>query len=98
MERIQEQFVATVQPHVLFQEIPEVQVLEGIKVSQTTLNTSSTSTSSDVPAATHAATATLTPVDAPVTTAYYVPILHFSGDSVGIQSCVPLNDVLSCLV
>ena len=25
-------------------------------------------------------------------------ILHFSGDSVGIQSCVPLNDVLSCLI
>ena len=50
------------------------------------------------PAATHAATATLTPVDAPVTTAYSVPILHFSGDSVGIQSCVPLNNVLSCLV
>ena len=34
--------------------------------------------------ATHAATATLTLVDAPVTTAYSVPILHFSGDSVGI--------------
>ena len=49
-------------------------------------------------AATHAATATLTPVVAPVTTAYSVPILHFSGDSVGIQSCVPLNHVLSCLV
>ena len=50
------------------------------------------------PAATHAATATLTAFDAPVTTAYSVPILQFSGDSVGIQSCVPLNDVLSCLV
>ena len=50
------------------------------------------------PAATHAATATLTPVDAPVTTAYSVPILHFSGDRVGIQCCVSLNDVLSCLV
>ena len=36
-------------------------------------------------AATHAATA------------YSVPILHFSGNNVGIQSCVPLNDVLSCL-
>ena len=55
-------------------------------------------TDDDVPAATHAATATLTPVDAPVTTAYSVPILHFSGDSVGIQSCVPLNNVLSCMV
>ena len=50
------------------------------------------------PAATHAATATLTPVDAPVTTAYSVSILHFSGDSVGIQSCVSLNNVLFCLV
>ena len=49
------------------------------------------------PAATHAATATLTLVDAPVTTAYSVPILHFSGDSVGIESCVPLNNVVSCL-
>ena len=47
--------------------------------------------------ATHAATATLTLVDAPVTTAYSVPILHFSGDSVGIESCVPLNNVVSCL-
>ena len=63
--------------------------MERIQASQTTLNTSSTSTSSDVPAA------TLTPVDAPVTTAFSVPILHFSGDSIGIQSCVPLNDVLS---
>ena len=67
--------------------------MERVQASQTSLNTSSTSTSSDVPAATHAATATLTPVDA-----YSVPILHFSGDSVGIQSCVPLNGVLSCSV
>ena len=40
----QEQIVATVQPHDRFQEIPEVQVLERIQVSPTTLNTSSTST------------------------------------------------------
>ena len=52
----------------------------------------------DLPAASHAATATPTPVDEPVTTAYSVPILHFSGDSVGIQSCVPLNNVFSCMV
>ena len=48
-----------------------------------------------MPDATHAAVATLTPVDAPVTTAFSVPILHFSGDSVGVQSCVPLKNVLS---
>ena len=41
------------QPPVIFQEITEVQVV----ASQTALNTSSTSTSSGVPAATHAATA-----------------------------------------
>ena len=67
-----------------------------------------TQTDDDVPAATincstalaatHASTATLTLVDAPVTTAYSVPILHFSGDSVGIQSCVPLNNDFSCVV
>ena len=85
VERTQEHILATVQPHVLFQEIPEVHVVERIQASQTTLNTSSTSTSRCVPAATHAATA------------YSVPILHFSGDNVGIQSCVLLNDVLSCL-
>ena len=62
----QEQIVATVQPHVRFQEIPEVQVVQRIQGSQTTLNTSSTSTSSDVPAATRAATATTTPVGAQV--------------------------------
>ena len=49
-------------------------------------------------AATHAATASLTPVDAPVTTAYSVSILHFSGDSVGIQRCVPPNNVFPCMV
>ena len=31
-------------------------------------------------------------------TACSVPILHFSGDSVGIQGCVSLNNVLSSLV
>ena len=54
-------------------------------------------TDGDVLAATHAATARLTPVDAPVTTAYYVPILHFSGDSVGIQKGLSLwSETLLC--
>ena len=48
-------------------------------------------TDDDVPVATHAATATLTLVDAPVTTAYSVPIFHFSGESVGIPSSVFLE-------
>ena len=59
---LQEQNVETVQPHVLFQEIPERSRL-WIEVSQTTLNTSSTSTSGGVLAATHAATALATTVD-----------------------------------
>ena len=63
---LQWQIVATVQPHVRFQEISEVQVVERIQVSQTTLNTSSTSTSSGVPAATHAATALAAAVDIPL--------------------------------
>ena len=33
-----------------------------------------------------------------LTAAYSVPILHFSGDSGGIQSCVSLNDVRSGMV
>ena len=45
-------------------------------------------TDDDVLAAIHAATATLTLVDSPVTAADSVPILHFSGDSVGIQKIV----------
>ena len=49
----------------VFQEIPEIQVVERIQVSQTTLNTSSTSTSSGVPIATHAATTLATTVDDP---------------------------------
>ena len=51
------------QPPVIFQEIPEVQVVERIQSSQTALNTSSTSTNSGVPAATHAATAVATTDD-----------------------------------
>ena len=47
----------------VFKKFPEVQVVERIQVSQTTLNTSSTSTSSGVPAATHAATALATTDD-----------------------------------
>ena len=68
---LQEHIVATVQPHVRFQEIPEVQVVERIQVSQTTLNTSSTSTSSGVPAATHAAMLLATTDDDP-----FPPILE----------------------
>ena len=45
-----------------FQEIPEVQVV----ASQTALNTSSTSTSSGVSVATHAATALAATVDVPI--------------------------------
>ena len=63
---LQEQIVATVQPRVCFQEISEVQVVERIQVSQTTLNTRSTSTSSGVLAATHAATALATTDDDPI--------------------------------
>ena len=63
---LQEQIVATVQPHVCFQEISEVQVVERIQVSQTTLNTRSTSTSSGVLAAKHAATALATTDDDPI--------------------------------
>ena len=50
------------QPPVIFQEIPEVRVV----ASQTALNTSSTSTSSGVPAATHAATALAATDDFPI--------------------------------
>ena len=63
---LQEQIVATVRPHVRFQDFPEIQVVERIQVSQTALNTSSTSTSSGVPAATYAATALATTDDDPI--------------------------------
>ena len=51
------------QSPVIFQEIPEVQIVERI---QTALNTSSTSTSSGVLAATHAATSLATTDDDPI--------------------------------
>ena len=93
---LQERIVATIQPHGRFREIPEWwQDVERIKVSQTTLYTSSTSTSSGVLAAIRVATATPTPVDAQVFGSFLhlqdfaAPVYNqiHQGQIVGFQQC-----------